>query len=54
MDEMQVEQDRWQQTLEAIESASAGKLVDASEVHKWLRGWGKENEPDAPVVAKND
>lgn len=40
----QLEQERWQQTLEAMESAAQGKVVDAHEVHEWLRSWGTENE----------
>lgn len=44
----QVEQKRWKQTLEAMESAAQGKVVDASEVHNWLNSWGTENEQDAP------
>lgn len=48
----QLEQERWQQTLEAMESAAKGKIVDASEVHDWLSSWGSENEQDAPGVDK--
>jgi predicted transcriptional regulator len=43
-----LEQDRWQQTLEAMESAARGKLVDASEVHEWLSSWGTNQELEAP------
>lgn len=42
------EQERWQQTLEAMESAAHGKVVDASEVHGWLKSWGTEGEREAP------
>ena len=48
----QLEQERWQQTLEAMESAAQGKVVDASEVHGWLKSWGTENEQDAPRSGK--
>ncbi len=44
----QLEQERWNQTLKAMESAAQGKLVDASEVHSWLNSWGTENEKDTP------
>ncbi len=44
------EQERWQQTLKAMESAAQGKVVDASEVHAWLNSWGTESEQDAPGV----
>ena len=50
IEKQQQEQDRWKQTLEAMESAAQGKVVDASEVHEWLNSWGTENEQDAPRV----
>lgn len=43
------EQKRWQQTLETRESAAQEKVVDATEVHDWLRSWGAEDEQDAPI-----
>ena len=52
IEKQQREQERWQQTLEAMESAAQGKVVDASEVHSWLNGWGTENEQDAPRSGK--
>ena len=33
IEKQQLEQERWSQTLEAMESAAQGKLVDANEVH---------------------
>lgn len=48
----QLEQERWEQTLQAMESAAQGKVVDASEVHGWLKSWGTENEQDAPRSGK--
>lgn len=48
----QLEFERWQQTLEAMESAAQGRVVDASEVHSWLNSWGTENEKDAPRSKK--
>ncbi|MEL0635262.1 ribbon-helix-helix protein, CopG family [Marinomonas sp. TI.3.20] len=50
IEKQQLEQDRWKQTLEAMESAAQGKVVDANEVHEWLNNWGTENEQDAPRV----
>lgn len=44
----ELEQARWQQTLQAMESAAHGKVVDADRVHTWLRSWGTENEQGAP------
>ncbi|AXS84816.1 MULTISPECIES: CopG family ribbon-helix-helix protein [Marinobacter] len=48
IEKQQREQERWQQTLEAMESAAQGKVVDAGEVHSWLKSWGSENEQVAP------
>lgn len=47
IEKQRVEQERWQQTLEAMESAAQGKVVDAREVHDWLRSWGTEDERGA-------
>lgn len=42
------EQQRWQETVKALKSASAGKLVDADRVHAWLESWGKDGELPPP------
>ena len=47
-----LEQVRWQQTLDAMESAAQGRVAEASDVHDWLSSWGTENEKDAPVPKK--
>jgi len=52
IERQQREQERWQQTLEAMESAAQGKVVDASDVHTWLKSWGTDNEQDAPRSGK--
>lgn len=52
VEKQQLEQARWQQTLEAMESAAQGKVVDAEAVHDWLNSWGTENEIDAPSSDK--
>lgn len=44
----QREQQRWEETLAAMESAAKGRVVDGEAVHDWLRGWGTENEKKAP------
>lgn len=46
----QEEQERWEQTLQAMESAANGKVVDASKVHEWLASWGTNNELEAPSI----
>lgn len=52
IEKQQLEQDRWQQTLNAMESAAQGKVIDASEVHSWLNSWGTEHEQDGPRSGK--
>ncbi|MCC5878313.1 MAG: ribbon-helix-helix protein, CopG family [Idiomarina sp.] len=52
IEKQQLEQARWKQTLEAMESAAQGKIADASEVHSWLNSWGTEHEQDAPEADK--
>ena len=42
------EQQRWQDTVEALKSASEGKLVGAERVHAWLESWGKDDELPPP------
>ena len=49
IEKQQLEQDRWQQTLDAMESAAQGKVVDASEVHSWLNSWGTEQDRKSVV-----
>ncbi len=41
---------RWVETLDAIDSVKSGKLVDEKEVNDWLDSWGSENELDPPEV----
>jgi|GEM_PF-1623012 predicted transcriptional regulator len=53
MESTQKNTEKWQQTLDALDSAAKGKVVDASEVHKWLNSWGTDNELKAPIVKKN-
>lgn len=52
IEKQKLEELRWQQTLEAMESAVQGKVVDASEVHEWLASWGTNNELEAPSSGK--
>ena len=43
-----LEQSRWQETLEALDAAAEGRVVDAERVHAWLRSWGTADEPPPP------
>ena len=35
-----LENSRWQDTLEALESLKAGKSLDEADVNAWLNSWG--------------
>lgn len=52
IEKQQREQERWQQTLDAMESAAQEKVVDVSEVHRWLNSWGSENEQGSPRAGR--
>ncbi len=43
-----VDDARWEETLEAIESVNRGELIDESEVNAWLNSWGTDNLKKAP------
>lgn len=44
----QQEEQRWQETLIALNSVQNGQIVDADQVHDWLDSWGTEHELPAP------
>ena len=52
IEKQQLEMDRCQQTLEAMESAAKGNVVAAGDVHDWLGSWGTGNEQKAPGSAR--
>lgn len=48
LERQEQEQDRWQETLKAMESVAQGKVVSSEAVHGWLRSWGTEDELPPP------
>jgi len=44
-----VDEQRWQETLEAIDSLKSGRSIDEKDVNEWLDSWGSENESAAPT-----
>lgn len=52
LERMAVEQARWQETLEAMESAAQGRVVAADEVHEWLHSWGSDEELPPPKAGR--
>ena len=45
-----LEETRWQETLQALESVRQGKVVDGDTVHEWMKSWGTDSELDVPKV----
>ncbi len=43
-----LEDQRWDETLIAIDSVKSGKLIAEKEVSEWLESWGTENELEPP------
>lgn len=39
---------RWEETLEAIDSVNRGELIDESEVNAWLNSWGTQSLKQTP------
>ncbi|WP_043766578.1 CopG family ribbon-helix-helix protein [Algiphilus aromaticivorans] len=48
----QQEQQRWQETLAAVESAANGKVIAGEKVHDWLQSWGRDDELPPPESGK--
>lgn len=45
-----MEEARWADTLEALDSVKAGKTIDESEVTNWLNSWGRTDEKAPPNI----
>jgi predicted transcriptional regulator len=39
---------RWQETLEALASVRAGRVVEGDDVMEWIASWGKKAEKKPP------
>lgn len=48
----ELEQNRWQETLQAMESAALGKVVPGEAVNSWLQSWGSSNELSPPKAGQ--
>ena len=44
-----VDDQRWQETLEAIDSVKSGRSIAEKNVNEWLDSWGSENELEPPM-----
>ena len=47
-----LEQQRWEQTLDAVAAVAGGKVVAAQAVHAWLQSWGSDSELPPPTVGR--
>ena len=47
-----LEQDRWQQTLQAMESVAEGRVVSGEAVHAWLQSWGTDKQLPPPEMGQ--
>jgi len=52
IDRQALEQKRWKEALQAIESVSQGKIVDGEAVSTWLESWGTDKELPPPEVGQ--
>jgi len=43
-----LEDSRWQDTLEALESIKDGKSIDEADVNAWLNSWGTSSKTTPP------
>lgn len=43
---------RWQETLSALESIKAERTVPAGNIYEWMRSWGTDSELPAPKSGK--
>ena len=50
IDRKSTDEKRWSETLEAIDSVKAGKLVNEDEVNAWLNSWGSDDELNPPKI----
>ena len=45
-----VEEERWSETLVALDSVKNGVVIEEGEVVAWLESWGAENEKAPPKI----
>lgn len=45
-----LEDSRWQDTLEALQSIKAGKFIDEEDVNAWLNSWGTNDRKSPPKL----
>jgi len=43
-----LDEKKWSETLEALESVNSNSVIEEQEVNEWLESWGTENELEPP------
>lgn len=51
IERQELEKQRWQETLQAMESVAQGRVVSGESVHAWLNSWGSSNELPPPKAS---
>ncbi len=41
---------RWNETLEALDSVKSNKLIEEKNVNEWLESWGTDDELNPPEI----
>ena len=52
IERQEIEQARWRDTLQAMESVARGKVVSSEAVHDWLQSWGSDSELPPPKAGQ--
>lgn len=45
-----LDEQRWSETIEALDSVKSGKSIDEKSVNDWLDSWGSESELEPPKI----
>ena len=45
-----LEEKKWNETLEALDSVKSNRIVAEQDVNEWLDSWGKDNEIKPPKI----
>lgn len=45
-----LEDKKWNETLEALDSVKSNRIVAEQDVNEWLDSWGKDNEIKPPKI----
>lgn len=48
IERQELEEERWKQTLQAMDSAAQGYVVEGDSVKQWLKSWGTDSELSPP------